>query len=73
MLLQALDERVHQLEQKLQDDWVLIADKKIYLDGNTKSTYLVYDSGNSRIEFYVSDTLEGFIDASNTGTRLQNV
>ena len=68
-----LKSRVFELEKRSGDDLTLGADKRIYLDGTDKTTWIVWNSAFSRIEFYVNSTLEGYIDAGNTGTRLQNI
>lgn len=65
--------RITEIERKTTEDLVLGADKKIYLNGVDRDSYIVWSSADSRIEFYVGGVLEGFISAANTGTRLANV
>jgi hypothetical protein len=40
----------------------LASDKKLSMDGNTGSNYLIFSSANSRIEFYIGGTLHFYID-----------
>lgn len=67
-----LEARLFQLEKKANYDLTIAADNKIYLDGTDKTAWITWNSASSRIEFYVGSVLEGYIDAANTGTRLQN-
>lgn len=73
-IVKDLQQRVYELEtRQYNDDLVLPADKKIYLDGTDKSVYIVWNSTSSQLEFYVNSTLEGFVSSACTGTRLANV
>lgn len=68
-----IESKVLEIERKTTTDLVVGSDKRIYLDGVARSSYIVWNSASSRIEFYVSGVLEGFINSDNTGTRLENV
>lgn len=77
--------RIKKLEQTMRQiqtngllDLTLQADKKLYLDGTSRLTYIVWDSATSQLRVYVPDglggsKLAGYFDVNNTGTRIKNV
>lgn len=77
--IKRLELRIQNIEREKQiDHSAIVPDKKIYLDGETKLTYLIYNSASNRLEVYVNDgasasTLAGYFDLNNTGTRFANV
>ena len=38
------------------------AGKRIMLEGTTGDTYITFDSGTARINFYINNALEGYLD-----------
>lgn len=78
-MIKGFDKRLSNLERlSRKDHSVIVADKKLYLDGNTRLNYIIFNSVSNRLEFWVDNLsggsmLAGYLDANNTGTRIDNV
>jgi len=73
-IVKDIDQRLRRVEKRIAiGPLVLPSDTAIYFDGTDKTTYIMWNSGTAQLEFYIAGVLEGFISATNTGTRLANV
>lgn len=73
-ILASQEKRLKRVERRIAlGPLVLPSDTPIYFDGTTKTTYIMWNSVSSQLEFYINGVLEGYLDSTNTGTKLQNV